>query len=138
MTDTREAELQLWFDVRTAADQLALAKWSAAHPTASSPLIPEHADLVIWLLDQLAGVNSFEKTDAGVIDWRMEAQRANRLLAAAQRPADCDDIVNALRAIIVRCDEGDKKSDWLPIISSLAKSVLPKALAMSSTDREGK
>lgn len=57
------------------------------------------------------------------------------MAAPAQRPADCDEIVNALRAIIVRCDEGDKKSDWLPIISSLAKSVLPKALALSSTDR---
>ena len=44
------------------------------------------------------------------------------------------EIVNALRAIIVRCDEGDKRSDRLPIILGLAKSVLPKALALEAGD----
>jgi hypothetical protein len=33
----------------------------------------------------------------------------------------------ALRAIIIRCDEGDKKSDWLPIISDIAKRALQGA-----------
>ena len=77
------AELQLWFDVRSAADQMVRAKWRDAHP-GNELVIPEHADLVIWLLDQLASfreTNHFETTKAGVIDWKMEAERANRLLA---------------------------------------------------------
>jgi uncharacterized coiled-coil protein SlyX len=30
----------------------------------------------------------------------------------------------ALRAIIIRCEEGDKKSDWLPTISNIARAAL--------------
>ena len=48
-------------------------------------MIPDHADLVIWLLDQLAGVNHYEKAPDGVIDWKMEAERANRLYANIER-----------------------------------------------------
>jgi hypothetical protein len=64
-----------------------------------------------------------------VNEYRARTREVSR--TAAQTPAHADEIVNALRAIIIRCDEGDKKSDWLPIISSLAKSVLPKAVALS-------
>lgn len=86
-TATSEAELQFWFDMRQASDQMALAQWRAAHPNASELYMPEHADLVIWLLDQLAGLNRIERTPAGMIDWKMEAERANRLLDAWER---CD------------------------------------------------
>jgi hypothetical protein len=30
----------------------------------------------------------------------------------------------ALRAVIVRCEEGDKKFDWLPTISNIAHTAL--------------
>ena len=80
------AELQLWFDVRSAADQMASAKWRGAHP-GNELVIPEHADLVIWLLDQLASfreTNHFETTKAGVIDWKMEAERSARHIATIE------------------------------------------------------
>ena len=70
----------LCLDLRQAADEMAIAKWSAAHPV-SELMIPDHADLVIWLLDQLAGVSHYEKTPDGIIDWKIEAERANRLYA---------------------------------------------------------
>jgi len=38
---------------------------------------------------------------------------------------------SALDSIIIRCEEGDKRSDWLPIINSIAKNALrggPKSL----------
>jgi hypothetical protein len=56
----------------------------------------------------------------------------NWIAAAPSDTAGVNEIANVLRAIIVRCDEGDKKSDWLPIISNLAKSVLPKAAALAT------
>jgi hypothetical protein len=62
VTSTELAELQLWFDVRQAADQMALATWRAAHPGDETP-IPEHADLVIWLLDQLASYRRCDRVD---------------------------------------------------------------------------
>lgn len=85
-SDSSDAELALWFEIRSAADQMALAQWRAAHP-ADETVIPAHADLVIWLLDQLAGLNRVERTASGLIDWKMEAERANRLLDAWER---CD------------------------------------------------
>ena len=91
-TDSSEAELQLWFDLRRAADQMAIAQWCAAHP-ADETVIPAHADLVIWLLDQLAGLNRVERTESGLIDWKMEAERANRLLDAWER---CDRVDQSL------------------------------------------
>ena len=91
-TDTSEAELQFWFDMRRASDQMALAQWRAAHPD-SELTIPDHADLVIWLLDQLAGINRIERTAAGMIDWKMEAERANRLLDSWER---CDRVDQSL------------------------------------------
>jgi hypothetical protein len=71
---------------------MALAQWRTAHP-ASELMIPDHADLVIWLLDQLAGLNRVERTPAGMIDWKMEAERANRLLDAWER---CDRVDQSL------------------------------------------
>ena len=34
----------------------------------------------------------------------------------------------ALEAIIIRCEEGDKRSDWLPTIASIAKHALEPKL----------
>ena len=94
-TPTSEAELQFWFDIHQASDQMALAQWRAAHPTASDQHIPEHADLVIWLLDQLAGLNRVERTESGLIDWKMEAERANRLLDSYERKYSTQAIATA-------------------------------------------
>jgi hypothetical protein len=93
-SDTHRAELQLWFDVRQAADMMALSTWRSLHPD-DETLIPEHADLVIWLLDQLAGINRIERTDAGLIDWKMEAERANRLLDSYEQKYSMQAIATA-------------------------------------------
>lgn len=79
------SELRQTFDLRWTADQRAIKRWQEAHP-GNDLVWPDHADLVVWLLDQLAGQrNQFETTDAGVIDWKMEAQRANQLLAGWEK-----------------------------------------------------
>ena len=65
-TDTSEAELQFWFDMHQASDQMALAQWRAAHPMASELFIPDHADLVIWLLDQLAIHQRLDRVDTAL------------------------------------------------------------------------
>jgi hypothetical protein len=77
------------FELRLAAEQMAVAQWCIAHPDSELP-IPERGDLIIWLLDQLDGFNRVERTDAGLIDWKMEAQRANRLLDGWERVGRVD------------------------------------------------
>jgi hypothetical protein len=62
---------------------------------------------------------------------------ALRSAAKTDRDGSDERIKNILRAIIVRCDEGDKKSDWLPIISSLAKDGL-SILKSAPVKQEGK
>jgi hypothetical protein len=59
------AELQLWYDLRSAADQMAVAKWRAANP-GKELVIPDHADLVIWLLDQLASYQRLDRVDTAL------------------------------------------------------------------------
>lgn len=108
--DTNEAELQFWFDMHQASDQMALAQWRAAHPV-SELMIPDHADLVIWLLDQLAGLNRIERTPTGMIDWKMEAERANRLLDSYERKYSveqipCDVMLPPATVIHRGCDLG--------------------------------
>lgn len=76
-------------ELRRAAEQMAVAQWAMAHPD-SALLAPDHGDLLIWLLDQLDGLNRIERTDAGLIDWKMEAQRANRLLDGWERVGRVD------------------------------------------------
>ncbi len=45
------AELQRSFDLRWAADHRAIARWRAENPEARELLMPDHADMVVWLLD---------------------------------------------------------------------------------------
>jgi hypothetical protein len=47
-----EAELQDVLDARFAADMRATARWRAAHP-GNELVLPDHADLVVWLMEQL-------------------------------------------------------------------------------------
>ena len=51
-----------WIELRRAADQMAVAKWREAHPVADLR-IPDHTDLVTWLLDQLATSRRVERVD---------------------------------------------------------------------------
>lgn len=45
--------LQLTFDLRWKADQRAIKRWQAAHP-GNDLTWPDHADMVVWLLDQIS------------------------------------------------------------------------------------
>lgn len=45
-------ELQATFDLRWKADMRAIKRWREAHPGRSN-VWPDHADLVVWLLEQL-------------------------------------------------------------------------------------
>jgi hypothetical protein len=59
------AELQATFDLRWQADQRAIKKWQAAHP-GNELVWPDHADMVVWLLEQLDAQkeNPFDYNDA--------------------------------------------------------------------------
>jgi hypothetical protein len=52
--DEELAAMQQTFALRWEADMRAIKKWQAAHPD-SDLCWPDHADLVVWLLDQLDG-----------------------------------------------------------------------------------
>jgi hypothetical protein len=43
----------------------------------------------------------------------------------------------ALRAVIVRCEEGDKKSDWLPTIANIARAALDQSSSTSCSGCAG-
>ena len=58
--------------------------------------------------------------DSGHAD--LKQQRANGLLMAAA-PA----LADALESIRIRCREGDKFTDWLPIIDGIAETALRQA-----------
>jgi len=64
-----DPELQLWYDLRRAADELALAKWRGAHP-GHDLIIPDHADLVIFLIDQLVAPRAM--TVGGLTDAELD------------------------------------------------------------------
>lgn len=46
------ADLQRTFDLRWKADMRAIKRWREAHP-GNELVMPDHADLVVWLLEQL-------------------------------------------------------------------------------------
>jgi len=47
-------ELQGCFDIRWKADMRAIKMWQAAHP-GSENIWPDHAEMVLWLMEQLTG-----------------------------------------------------------------------------------
>ena len=49
--------LQLTFDLRWKADQRAIKRWQTAHP-GTDLTWPDHADLVVWLMDQIPPENA--------------------------------------------------------------------------------
>lgn len=48
-------EMQASFDLRWEADMRAIRRWQAAHP-GRDLVWPDHADLVVWLMEQLEAV----------------------------------------------------------------------------------
>lgn len=59
------AELEALFDMRWAADMRAIKRWQAAG-TGRELTWPDHADLVVWLLEQLDVVDA-HMADANII-----------------------------------------------------------------------
>jgi hypothetical protein len=57
------AELQLGFDLQRAY-QMVVTRWQQAHP--GDDAIPGHADLVMWLLDQLATYERLDRVDTAL------------------------------------------------------------------------
>lgn len=54
-------DMQATFDLRWKADMRAIARWRAANP-GNDLVMPGHADLVVWLLEQLPPSNSQPQT----------------------------------------------------------------------------
>jgi len=50
--EERVTELERSFDLRWKADQRAIKRWQAAHP-GNDLIWPDHADLCVWLMEQL-------------------------------------------------------------------------------------
>ncbi len=61
----RLAELEALFDLRWAADMRAIKRWQAAG-TGRELTHPDHADLVVWLLEQLDVVET-HMADANIL-----------------------------------------------------------------------
>ena len=53
-------EVQALFDLRWKADMRAIKQWQAAHPERGN-VWPDHADLVVWLLEQNNALKQFAK-----------------------------------------------------------------------------
>lgn len=51
LTEERD-DLQATFDLRWKADMRAIKRWQAAHP-GNDLTWPDHADLVVWLMEEL-------------------------------------------------------------------------------------
>lgn len=60
--DQRE---QSWFELRQAVDQMAVARWREEHPD-STMEIPDHGELIFWLLDQLAIQQRLDRVDTAL------------------------------------------------------------------------
>ena len=58
----RAAELVATFNLRWKADMRAIKRWQAAHP-GSELAWPDHADLVVWLMEQLSAKAYREDTE---------------------------------------------------------------------------
>ena len=61
----------------------------------------------------------------------MDESCAHHLELAAAR---IEQLEAALRAIIIRCEEGDKKSDWLPTISNIARAAISQSSPPEASD----
>lgn len=60
----RADELQASFDLRWQSDMRAIKRWQEAHP-GNELVWPDHADIVVWLLEELDRQNPFWTAPAG-------------------------------------------------------------------------
>lgn len=86
------ADLQRTFDLRWDADQRAIKRWQAAHPTLQEVVWPDRADMVVWLLEEYDKLDvelSSESIDA---DYWLAAKLdvEHRALAAVPCARACD------------------------------------------------
>lgn len=54
-----------WFELRQATDQMAVARWRETHPDHALE-VPDHGDLIFWLLDQLVVQHRLNRVDAAM------------------------------------------------------------------------
>jgi len=57
------AELTALFNMRWKADMRAIKRWQAAHPDRAN-VWPDHADMVVWLMDELTKTPTEGDADA--------------------------------------------------------------------------
>ena len=60
-------ELEKSFNLRWDADMRAIRRWQVAHP-GNDLVWPDHADLVVWLLEQLSATSAQPETGSGSTD----------------------------------------------------------------------
>lgn len=60
-------DMQSTFDLRWKADSRAIRRWQAAHP-GNELTWPDHADLVVWLMEQLFSPSEEVKSETVVAD----------------------------------------------------------------------
>jgi hypothetical protein len=102
-------ELQQSFDLRWKADMRAIKRWQEANP-GKELVWPDHADLCVWLLDQLTA-------QAGEIERLKEAR--DECVTAIQFALSIDDHYD-MREFLNGWNEGDT-SEWPEFRAALAK-----------------
>ena len=60
-----------------------------------------------------------------IAEWLIDSESGYTIVASDRLTA----LTKALESIIVRCDEGDPRSDWLPVIAGIARSALSRSEA---------
>lgn len=65
-------ELQQTFDLRWNADMRAIRRWQAAHP-GNDLVWPDHADMVVWLMEELDKQRTGRASDEGHAAGRTKA-----------------------------------------------------------------
>jgi len=73
----RIAELERLFDRRWDADMRAIKMWQAAHP-GNDLVWPDHAEMVVWLLEQLSRHREALKWFSNMLDGREHLPHTER------------------------------------------------------------
>ena len=87
-------DLQASADLRWKADMRAIKMWQEAHP-GNDLVWPDHADLCVWLLEQLT------KSRGALL--RIREALGIAILGAAGRPINWNDEITAIDVALFRC-----------------------------------
>ena len=87
-------DLQASADLRWKADMRAIKMWQEAHP-GNDLVWPDHADLCVWLLEQLT------KRRGALL--RIREALGIAILGAAGRPINWNDEITAIDVALFRC-----------------------------------